>query len=272
MIETLHLFRPLNEDLLALLRDLSEDEWNKKTVAGNWTVKDVTAHLLDTNMRFISIHRDHATLKPDRELSSYADVVSYLNHLNAEWVNAMKRVSSRQLIDLHASTHEEYIRGLESLDPFAPAMFSVAWAGEEVSLNWFHIARDFTEKWHHHQQIRHAVNKPGILTAEYYRPVLETFMRALPFKYRNTEAAEGTCVSIAIDSAAGGTWSITREKEGWRMVDRCNRSAASVSIPVDLSWQLFTKAVRFEAVKDKIKIEGDERLVLPAVGMITVMA
>ncbi|HWA35211.1 MAG TPA: maleylpyruvate isomerase N-terminal domain-containing protein, partial [Cyclobacteriaceae bacterium] len=137
MIETLHLFRPLNAKLLDLLRSLSNDEWCRKTVAGNWTVKDVVAHLLDTNMRFISIYRDHASLAPDRELNSYADVVAYLNELNTDWVKAMKRVSGRQLIELHESTHEDYIRGLESLDPQAPAMFSVAWAGEIVSTNWF---------------------------------------------------------------------------------------------------------------------------------------
>lgn len=272
MIETLHLFRPLNDKLLELLRGLSADEWNKKTVAGNWTVKDVTAHLLDTNMRFISINRDHASLRPDRKLSSYAEVVSYLNELNADWVKAMKRVSGRQLIDLLERAHEDYISGLEGLDPTAPAMFSVAWAGEQVSTNWFHIARDYTEKWHHQQQIRHAVGKPGILTKEFYKPVLDTFMRALPFKYKDTIATDGTCVKITIDSAAGGVWFLRHEKDGWRPVDHADKPSVVVTIPVDISWQLFTKAVRFEAVKNQILIEGDQNLALPAVQMITVMA
>jgi uncharacterized protein (TIGR03083 family) len=272
MIETLHLFRPLNNKLLELLRSLSDDEWNKKTVAGNWTVKDVAAHLLDTNMRFISINRDHASLRPDRELKSYPEVVSYLNELNADWVKAMKRVSARQLVDLLESTHEDYISGLESLDPQSPAMFSVAWAGEKVSKNWFHIARDYTEKWHHQQQIRHAVNKPGILTKDFYKPVLDTFMRALPFKYKDTAATEGTCVKITVESAAGGAWFVRREKEGWRLIDHADKSSVVITIPVDISWQLFTKAIRFEAVKDQIKIEGDQSLSLPALQMITVMA
>lgn len=272
MIETLHLFRPLNDKLLELLRSLSADEWNKKTVAGNWTVKDVAAHLLDTNMRFISINRDHASLRPDRKLTNYAEVVSYLNELNGDWVKAMKRVSGRQLIDLLDSTHEDYISGLEGLDPNAPAMFSVAWAGEDVSTNWFHIARDYTEKWHHQQQIRHAINKPGILTRDFYKPVLDTFMKALPFKYKDTVATEGTYVKIAVASAAGGSWFIKREKEGWKLVENADTPSVMIAIPVDISWQLFTKAVRFEAVKDQIRIEGDQQLALPALQMITVMA
>jgi uncharacterized protein (TIGR03083 family) len=272
MIQTLHLFRPLNDELLELLRGLPAGEWNRKTVAGNWTVKDVAAHLLDTNMRFISINRDHASLTPDRELNSYEEVVLYLNELNADWVKAMKRVSGPQLIDLLESTHEDYINGLERLDPKAPAMFSVAWAGEQVSTNWFHIARDYTEKWHHQQQIRHAVNKPGILTKVFYKPVLDTFMRALPFKYKDTIAGEGTCVKITIDSAAGGAWFVRHDMEGWKLVDIADSPSVAVTIPVDVSWQLFTKALRFEAVKDQIRIEGDQKLALPALQMITVMA
>src|SRR3954471_9950013 len=127
MIDTLHLFRPLNEKLIEVLKSLSSEDWNKKTVAGSWTVKDVAAHLLDTNMRFISIHRDHASLVPDRQINSYTDLVAYLNQLNGDWVKAMKRVSGPQLIDLLTTTHEDYIRGLESLDLHAQAMFNVAW-------------------------------------------------------------------------------------------------------------------------------------------------
>lgn len=33
-----------------------------------------------------------------------------------------------------------------SLDPFAPAIFPVAWAGEQESFNWMDVARDYTEK------------------------------------------------------------------------------------------------------------------------------
>jgi len=59
----------------------------------------------------------------------------------------------------------------------------VSWAGEEESANWFDTAREFTERWHHQQQIRLAVNKPGIVTREFYFPVLDCFMRALPYAY-----------------------------------------------------------------------------------------
>ena len=94
MIQTLPLFRSLNEKLIALLKGLSKNDWDKKTLAGNWTVKDVAAHLLDGNIRFISSNRDQLELKPDVDINGYRDLVNYLNRLNADWAKAMKRVSS----------------------------------------------------------------------------------------------------------------------------------------------------------------------------------
>jgi uncharacterized protein (TIGR03083 family) len=273
MIETLSLFRPLNRKLISLLGSLPQDDWNKKTVAGNWTVKDVAAHLLDTNIRFISIHRDQAELKPDVEITSYRTLVDYLNRLNADWVKAMKRVSSEQLVELLSQTHNNYVIGLEKLDPDAPAKFAVAWAGEDVSTNWFHIARDYTEKWHHQQQIRDAVGQQGILTKEFYKPVLSTFMRALPYKYKDTPAPEGTCIQLTIDSEAGGSWWLEMKGEQWIVTEKKNREATvKITIPVDLSWKLFTKAVAYNDVKNSITIVGDERLALPTLHMITVLA
>ena len=73
----------------------------------------------------------------------------------------------------------------QSLDPFEDAPFPVSWAGESRSPNWFHLAREFTERWHHQQQIRLATERDGIMTRELYHPVLECFMRALPFAFRD---------------------------------------------------------------------------------------
>src|SRR5438445_149211 len=51
------LFAPLNDELIVLLRGLSDAEWTARAV-GTWTVKDVAAHLLDTSLRRLSVQRD----------------------------------------------------------------------------------------------------------------------------------------------------------------------------------------------------------------------
>lgn len=272
MIHTLHLFRPLNERLISVLKALTPEEWNTKTVAGSWTVKDVAAHLLDGNIRAISLYRDNYSIRPEEAINSYSDLVAFLNRINAEWVRSYKRVSPAVLIAQHEETHESYIRCLENLDLNAHAVFSVAWAGEEVSTNWFHIAREFTEKWHHHQQILDAVKRTGILTKEFYPAVMETFMQALPHHYRDIEAPEGTLVQIEVDSDAGGKWTLQKGPKGWLQSSMMGSPVASVTIPSDLSWRLFTKAVRYPDIKDKITISGDSKFVMPALHMLTVMA
>lgn len=273
MIETLPLFRPLNQKLITLLNELADSDWDRRTVAVQWTVKDVAAHLLDGNIRDISMYRDGYWRQPEKDPSSYAELVSYLNQLNADWVRAMKRLSPALLIEWLESTHEAYISNLEKLDLLAPAKFSVAWAGEEVSPNWFHIAREFTEKWHHQQQIRDALNQPGILTKEFYPPVLDTFMRALPFRYSGMKAPSGTTVHILVESDAGGEWFLTKQDPGWELSRKSSLDHHTrIVIPADLSWKLFTKAVHYEDVKGSIRIEGDARLALPVLRTIAVMA
>ena len=58
IIEVAHLFEPLDKKLIELLESLTPEEWHKQTVAKLWKVKDVASHLLDGNIRTLSIQRD----------------------------------------------------------------------------------------------------------------------------------------------------------------------------------------------------------------------
>ena len=50
-IFTAHLFPGLEARLIELLRSLAPEDWEKQTLAPKWKVKDVAAHLLDTQVR-----------------------------------------------------------------------------------------------------------------------------------------------------------------------------------------------------------------------------
>src|SRR6266567_2204296 len=181
--------------LIDLLQSLTPDEWDAQTVSPKWKVKDVAAHLLDTQLRKLSITRDrYAPQSP--AIGSSFDLVAFINRLNEEGVMIYGSLSPKVLISLMELASRESVAYHQSLDPFAPAQFAVSWAGEEVSLNWFDTARELTERWHHQQQIRLAVNRPGIATPELYHPVLDCFLRAAPYTYRNVPAKPGTLVEI----------------------------------------------------------------------------
>jgi hypothetical protein len=122
-------------------------------------------------------------------------------------MRAARRLSPAVLVELLAQSGAEYTAFLASLDPWAPASFAVVWAGETEALNWFHLAREYTEKWHHQQQIREAVGQTEpLMTRELFQPLIETLMRGLPHAYRTVAAPLGTRVRVCIDTEIGSTW------------------------------------------------------------------
>ena len=94
---------------------------------------------------------------------------------------------------------------LATLDPYAEALFPVAWAGESRSANWSDVAREYTERWHHQMQIRDALGAEPIYSRRLYYPVLDTFMRALRHHFRDFARESGkdpdTLVTIGGDRA-----------------------------------------------------------------------
>ena len=272
-IKTSHLFPVLDDLLIQLLKSLTEDEWNARTVAKKWMVKDIASHLLDGNLRGLSFSRDHYFGEKPENINSYSDLVDFLNQLNMTWTNATKRLSPNVIIELLESTGKEYSAHLQTLDPFEDAIFSVDWAGEETSLNWFHIAREYTEKFLHQQQIRNAVGKQALFTKELFYPFISTFMYALPHTYRNISAQKGTIVTLVVKTEIGGEWSIIRKENNWVFIESFDTEAnATVKINPDDAWLLFSKGITPNDAKQKVEILGDEKLGEFALNIIAVMA
>src|SRR5438270_9803807 len=106
-VRTLELFPVLEGKLIELLKCLRPDEWAHPTLAKQWTVKDVVAHLLDGNLKRLSMQRDgfFGLAPPPRD--GYASFVQFINRNNSEWVQAATRMSPRVLIDLLELTATE---------------------------------------------------------------------------------------------------------------------------------------------------------------------
>lgn len=272
-INTLHLFTKIDGLLINLLKSLSTDQWNKPTIAGHWTVKDIAAHLLDGNLRTLSFSRDKYFAETNPVITSYESLVRYLNELNADWVIAAKRLSPPVLIELLETTGKQYIEHLQTLKPFDTAIFSVAWAGQNKSENWFHIAREYTEKFIHQQQIRDAVDKPGILNKELFYPFIDTFMYGLPHTYRNVSATAGTVVQIKVITNIGGEWNLIKTEDNWQLSKTNNtKPTAIININPQTAWKLFSKGISPEEARKQVEILGDIQLGKVALQMVSVMA
>src|SRR5690242_6715094 len=109
------LFAPLHRELVALLRGLTPEQWERPTVAGAWRVRDVAAHLLDGMLRKLSRGTGPVPLM------SYDDVVALINDLNAAGVAYWQRHSPEVITDLLEIAGIRVAALVESLDPHAPA-------------------------------------------------------------------------------------------------------------------------------------------------------
>jgi hypothetical protein len=174
------------------------------------------------------------------------------------------------MLDETGKQHSEY---MVSLDPKGEAPFSVAWAGEERSAMWFHVAREYTEKWHHQQQIRDTVGKQGIMDRDLFYPCIDTFMRGLPHCYRDITAPNGTTVKITVTTDSGGKWYLASTGSGWELKKENNTTvSATVVIEPDIAWKLFTKGLIPEAAAKQVQLSGNIELAEVLLTMVAVMA
>lgn len=273
-IDTTPLFAPLRQQLIDLLRSLAPRDWHRETVCAGWSVKDVTAHLLDTSLRTISLYRDDYTNPDVPDIHSYRDLVTYLNQLNNDWVQATRRLSGTTLTDWLEQAGATADDLLVALPPDEPARFSVAWAGHAESPNWFHVAREYTERWHHQQQIRMAVDQlEGILSDRLYWPVLDTFMQALPYAYRDVAAPTGTLLHVSVADLPGGGWWLLRQHDSWQLTASSPTKTANATVTLHRSyaWELFTRQLPADVAAVYACIEGDQMLGQRLLAMRTVM-
>lgn len=255
-------YERLHRELTELLASLSPEEWQRPVPDSRWTVREVAAHLLDGDLRRLSLQRDHHTL-PVPASGSYEDLVAYLDRLNAEWLAAARRLSPRVLRELLSWSGEEVARLFAAIDPDSPALFSVAWAGEEASAHWFDVAREYTEKWVHQQQIRDAVGRPrlGEARPELLRPVIDTFFRALPHAWRGMEAPPGTAVALRVEGEGGGRWALVREGEGWKLFEgETDEPGATLAMSADTAWRALATRRQKARYLERIAITGDPEL------------
>lgn len=271
-IDVMDVLRETNEALVELLTSLDDADWLKPTVHADRTVKDLASHLLDGSLRRLAMQRDGFFGEPFTG-TSYGDLVGFIQRLNREWIVATRRLSPKMLVRMIAEADRDVFDLFASIPPDAPAMFGVAWAGEEKSAHWFDVAREYTEKWHHQQQIRDAVGRPDLASRRHMLPVLATFVRALPHAYRDVAASDGTAVQLSLGGEATSVWCLVRHEGAWRLEAKVVADpACEVVLDGDVAWRLWTKGLRSDDQPSRIAIHGDATLAAPMLGMVCVMA
>jgi hypothetical protein len=269
-----HLLLPLHEELVALLSELPAEAWLRRTSAGPWRVRDVAAHLLDGDLRRLSQLRDSHAPSPHRQISGYGDLLEFLNELNATWVRAAERISPRLLVELIDSVGRQSAAALAALDPEGEAPFPVAWAAEAATTRaWLDVGREYSERWHHQDQIREAVGVRPLFAPLWLAPLIAVALRALPRAYARVEAPVGTCVVLRIDGDAGGTWTLVRsDHEGWSLMEGAGSDPTCTIVVGDAAaGRLLMHRLTPSQAATAIRFVGDERLGRPFLSARAVM-
>ncbi|MBB5917550.1 uncharacterized protein (TIGR03083 family) [Nocardia transvalensis] len=269
-LDTRPLFRSERRELIDLLGTLAPADWELPTVCPGWAVRDVTAHIVNDHLRRLSGSRDGhagATFADDETLPVYLD------RTNDEFVRAMRQCSPRVMVDLLAHLGPQLDSVWAAMDPEGPADLNVSWAGAGTCPAWLDIARDYTEFWVHQQQIRDAVGRPGADDAALVRPVVVTFLHALPVALRDVVRPAGTVVSVEVTGPAGGRWAVVSDGGGWDLTTAaCGDPAASVRMDQDTVWRLGCRAVTVEQARGRADLRGDRELGLAATTLLAVVA
>ena len=106
-IFTAHLFPGLEAKLIELYcARLRREDWERQTLAPKWKVKDVAAHLLDTQVRKVAAARHGYKAENCKKLSP-EKLIALINSLNAEGVRKYGQLSPDELISRMETASEK---------------------------------------------------------------------------------------------------------------------------------------------------------------------
>jgi uncharacterized protein (TIGR03083 family) len=254
--------------LVELLAGLASSDWTRATVCPGWNVHDVALHL---------VGNDIGRLGPPARSEARSGKLDFLSlarsieQSNEDWVRTARRIPPSLLVEFLALSGPRVDAAFARLDMRAEGV-AVAWTGTGPSPYWLDIAREYTERWVHHQQIRQALGRPPLLGRHWLYPVIATFMRALPMAYESIPAATGTRVAVVVDGPAGGRWLLRRGDERWSLLaDDGQRATSEVHVGQNVVWRLWTRLAPVEQAQASIAISGDEDLGAPAARVVAVM-
>ena len=270
-VPVLEPLRAVNRALLELLDGFSAEDWSRPTAHADRSVKDLTAHLLQGSLFRVSTLRDGYHPASGAPIASREQLTELIQRNNREFLAGMRRVSPRVLRELIERYDAELLSLFAALDPDAPGL-GVVWAGEWVSPNWFDVAREYTEKWHHQQQLRDATGRAPLYSPELFVPALETFARALPHAYRQLTLPDGAALGITLGEPAALGWTLRRHQNAWRLFAGADAAAlTTVSLSPVLAWRLWTRGVSKAEARGGIQVVGDPTYAEPLLDCVAIM-
>lgn len=262
-VDVLPSYPRLLQKIVNTLHDLPEEKWENRTVLPNWHIKDITAHIASGALRKLTSIYSGIETNNSRQIE-FRMLVQQINERNENWVSLLRSLHSKLLVSIIDNYYCLLIQEFIKMDPKANAKHAVAWAGDTKSENWFDIAREYTELWHHSMQIADSLDEISFLDDIYFTPFIETCFLALPFHYRNVKE-ENFKLLIEIDGMDPGKYSFIKQNSKYtieKMVDPEDTLPhdSNVQVTKNIIWKILTGAATTEEKEYGLRIDGNMAL------------
>ena len=266
------LFADERKALLDLFASLTDTEWAAPTVCTGWTVRDIGLHLLGDDAGIIKLSETKTPSAVSGKQNTWEEKVNAVNEGNGRWVEATERITKSLLIEFLKITGEVTLKYFQSRDLYALGR-SVSWAGPEPAPVWLDIAREYTERWIHQQQIRDAINKPGLKDKKFMGPVITAFMRSFLRVIPKANVENGTIIKVNITGDAGLECFPVKENGMWKLYEQYEGKPASiVKLDQESSWRYLTKNIGRSDIVNKFEVEGNKELGLTLLDAVSIIA
>jgi uncharacterized protein (TIGR03083 family) len=245
--------------LLDLLTAMKPDDWEHPTECPAWTVHGIALHLLGDDLSLLSRQRDDraSPVAIAAAAQGWDQLFVLLDRFNEAWVEAASFFSPRLVCELLLLTGEATAHWYATVDPERLGE-PVPWAGPEPAPYWFLAAREYMERWIHHQQIRRAVGAHPLEEARWVVPAVATAARGFPAGLALLPAEPSTTVTFALPETA---WTIRKGANAWELLDgEAEGPTVWLRLGLEDAALLFSRGLRTAQIPERVVVEGDQGL------------
>lgn len=260
--DPLDLWEQASQDLLAVLRDLGDDDWDRPALPG-WTVQDVLAHLAHLESEVAGMPQPDGG-RVDIEAAANQPMPTDITEAG---VVARRGRSAATLLDefeIACARRQEALAGLDLSDPKALAPGFAGVLGWDLG-TW--LRNRPIDLWVHEQDIRRATGRALTTTGVGAAHVAGIMTRAFPVALRRLPV--GTAVVAEISGPQGRVLAARVGDDG-RAAPFDPSEGSDVTLAMDdATWLLLTGG-RIDPEQADVQVTGDEGIAQVVLGRLNV--
>lgn len=261
--EPIALWEEAAQDLLAVLRDLAPQEWDRPTDLPGWRVREILAHLAHLESEVAGMEQpaggraevEARRNQPMPTVVTEAGVVAREGRSPAELLEELETACARRA---------EVLEALDLSDPKAPAPGLPGQLGWDQRTLLRNRPIDF---WVHEQDVRRATGRPMTTSGVGAAHVADVMAAAFPFSLRGLPAR--TTVTLEVTGPLGRTLA-ARVGEDGRAAPTAPEEGSDATLEVeDLAWLLLAGG-RTGPDEAQVSVTGDEQVAARVVRQLNV--